>query len=355
MKLIIIILSFLMLCSCFSKKSNLNKKIDIELQEIAKITSSEQKFSEMTNFKVWNNQIFIVDNAEKKIVVFDNKGKFVSSFGKKGKGPGEFSGIFHIGITPKGTVVINDYEKRKLIKYDVTGKFIEEIKTDQLPLGGSICEIVPLATNYIARFVAYSSSNKEVTKEETIIELTPNFELNKTIYSFGKKTSSPNIMDFAETERFFAVNKLEKSIAVNSGGRLDYKLLLKSINSENSNEIIEKLPLVALTNDDISEMEEEFEWYRKNFPQMNYQLNPLPKNKQVVSQINYDENGRLWVSVPTSNISTKRIYVYNKKHELLGYFEVKADYFEVSGKHLYCYTSEDEENESLSIYQYNLK
>lgn len=62
------------------------------------------------------------------ILLFSKDGKFIRQIGRNGKGPGEYANIFGFTVS-KDTVYISSTGKRSLMKYTVTGDFVEEIPT----------------------------------------------------------------------------------------------------------------------------------------------------------------------------------------------------------------------------------
>lgn len=82
-----------------------------------------------------NNNLFIYDRGQAKILVFDASFKFIKSFGTVGAGPGEFSGSgksfgVRIQIGPDGKLYAYDYNVNKVLVFNTDGKFIRQIKID---------------------------------------------------------------------------------------------------------------------------------------------------------------------------------------------------------------------------------
>jgi len=80
-----------------------------------------------------NNNLFIYDRGQAKILVFDASFKFIKSFGAVGAGPGEFSGSgkfssVPIQIGPDGKLYAYDHNANKVLVFDTDGKFVRQIK-----------------------------------------------------------------------------------------------------------------------------------------------------------------------------------------------------------------------------------
>lgn len=73
-----------------------------------------------------NNKLIVVDLYKaQKILVFDMNGKFMHAIGAKGEGPGEYTSLNHVVITPQ-TVTILDWLTWKYIRYDLEGNVLYE-------------------------------------------------------------------------------------------------------------------------------------------------------------------------------------------------------------------------------------
>jgi hypothetical protein len=74
-------------------------------------------------------KIFVFDqDVTRGLFVFDREGKFLYRFGNKGKGPGEFTGLTTFTFSKDlNTIYFCAAEQKKLIAYDIAGKWIEDI------------------------------------------------------------------------------------------------------------------------------------------------------------------------------------------------------------------------------------
>lgn len=80
-----------------------------------------------------NNNLYIYDRGQAKILVFDASFKFIKSFGSVGAGPGEFSGSgkmygVRLQIGPDGNLYAHDHLAYKVLVFDTDGKFVRQIK-----------------------------------------------------------------------------------------------------------------------------------------------------------------------------------------------------------------------------------
>ena len=74
---------------------------------------------------------FIIFDHQSSVRVFSANGEFICSIGSLGKGPGEYLGVGKILVTNnENQLWIFDYRQKKMIRYDFSGRFINEFKID---------------------------------------------------------------------------------------------------------------------------------------------------------------------------------------------------------------------------------
>jgi len=107
--------------------------IDINLSEIAESinyvkleSTADSYFSNVWKMSMFMNRFYIHDLRS--IFCFDFTGKFQFKVGRKGKGPGEYLEITDFLINSYfESIEILDARRRKIIRFDLEGKFIDEI------------------------------------------------------------------------------------------------------------------------------------------------------------------------------------------------------------------------------------
>jgi hypothetical protein len=82
-----------------------------------------------------NNNLYIYDRGQAKILVFDASFKFIKAFGSVGAGPGEFLGSgkmygVRLQIGPDGKLYAHDKSAYKVLVFSTDGKFLRQIKID---------------------------------------------------------------------------------------------------------------------------------------------------------------------------------------------------------------------------------
>ena len=140
----------LLICSCYScatdKKEENISRIDLKSFEettlkfkdktffqncfLVKLEASEKSMlGRINQVEVFKEYIYIHDGQTSRILIFDKSGKYLSDVGSKGRGPEEYvsASIFFINPYDKSVNVIDPLNSN-VIKYSLTGKFINKIK-----------------------------------------------------------------------------------------------------------------------------------------------------------------------------------------------------------------------------------
>jgi hypothetical protein len=71
-----------------------------------------------------SGEIYVADWRAMQIRVFDQDGKFLRTIGRQGQGPGEFTGIQSIQITPHKELMLHDHVQKKLVFFSLAGQFL---------------------------------------------------------------------------------------------------------------------------------------------------------------------------------------------------------------------------------------
>lgn len=102
----------------------------IELKEVFRIVGEdgdERYFLKYpANLKVDGaGNVYVLDIDQ--LLVFDRQGKFLKNLMKKGQGPGELLRISNY-LIQDNIVMVHDHSPNKIVKLDISGKFIEEFR-----------------------------------------------------------------------------------------------------------------------------------------------------------------------------------------------------------------------------------
>ena len=81
--------------------------------------------------------LFIADAIESDVKVFDASGNYLRAIGKKGQGPGEFSRIDSLRLSPEGHLVVMDNVSRRLSYFTSDGELVDYKSFEKLPPASS--------------------------------------------------------------------------------------------------------------------------------------------------------------------------------------------------------------------------
>lgn len=94
------------------------KRIDLQLTD-------ESLLGEVGQVLVCGDKILVLDFTPA-LFMFDSTGRFIRRIGEKGRGPREYLYLNNVTADERnGIIYLND--RRKILKYDTAGNFIEEI------------------------------------------------------------------------------------------------------------------------------------------------------------------------------------------------------------------------------------
>lgn len=77
--------------------------------------------------------LYVLDAGNYSVAVFDPAGRHLRSFGRQGQGPGELGFPSDMAVAPDGAVVVYDFARRGLVRFDAEGSFV-----GVLPLPGPL-------------------------------------------------------------------------------------------------------------------------------------------------------------------------------------------------------------------------
>ena len=77
---------------------------------------------------VTNNNVYVVDGANSRILVFDKNGRYQFKFGKKGKNRSELNYPLGIDVANNGNVYVADAGNKRIQVFSSSGKYIKSFK-----------------------------------------------------------------------------------------------------------------------------------------------------------------------------------------------------------------------------------
>ena len=99
-----------------------------KIEAVALETQEKYLIKYSQKIKIKGDYLYILDNYKNLFVFSTSTGKFIRQIGKQGKGPGEYLNVRDFDFDNKGNIYIMDF--RQILKYTVSGKFIEKYTLD---------------------------------------------------------------------------------------------------------------------------------------------------------------------------------------------------------------------------------
>ena len=148
------------------------------------------------------NKIVVVDSyVSKTITVYDKSGKFLNRIGTLGQGPGEYSYLGHVTLTPdKSMVVVVDMGSGYLKYFGLDGNFVKSKKT---PFWFSSCEFITdeiIAGNYDGGNTLYGENNSQYKPQLIITNLQGNVFHSGFKSYYNKKFTMSTMMPLRKFE-----------------------------------------------------------------------------------------------------------------------------------------------------------
>jgi len=106
----------------------------VKIKEIdADLGNDEYIFSPTSLAMDRENNLFVYDKLQARVIVLNEKLNFMTSWGRKGRGPGEFSGtgfghLVFLNIGLDGKLYANDVSAFKVMAFTKQGKYVRDIK-----------------------------------------------------------------------------------------------------------------------------------------------------------------------------------------------------------------------------------
>lgn len=89
-----------------------------------------------------NDNLYLLDSGNQRVLVFDRNGRFVRQIGKKGEGPGEMTSPFRLTLGSDGNLYVLDLGRRGYSVFRTDGTFVRSVRGPDewfpLPTGGGI-------------------------------------------------------------------------------------------------------------------------------------------------------------------------------------------------------------------------
>ena len=220
----------------YNKNKPADPNFNIELKKIGEITSNQLD-------SLGSNGILVLDfdfDRDDNIIILDHNqmwkfsktGRYINKWSRKGHGPGEIVNPFHFFILNGTTYVINNVS-RKIIKFDSTGRFIDNIYiTNSLDQPK---DVFFAEKNFLLAHIQNYDANKEKCIDKIVTLDTKTMKVKKTLFTKEYEKSGSDwfagVNDFIYTgddNVFFVVENSFNDYKINcydsNTGELKYKI-----------------------------------------------------------------------------------------------------------------------------------
>lgn len=351
--MIFLVLSFF---ACSKSSSKESSKINI-LTRIAEISSkTNNNFTGINNYSHDSyGNIYIYDDNLKEIFIYDLVGEYVDKFGCGGNGPGEFKSITSI-INSETNIILVDFSKSSVIKYDTNRKFIVEKKTSLIHTQKAIA----YNNNILAWYTMYSEKGNNMFRKRGLATLSDSLTIIKDIYSQNSKFD-PYLINPNITPSVFSINQQNGDIAVSSIDSDEFIIYLFDNTFEKKGEIRLKIPPVEYSKETWSDINDFFRNQYKERTKLfgsKFKMENLSKFTRLVKDIAYDENSNLWILSPNNkNPDEVDIYIFDKQYRLKDIYPTNLPMgkFNIINDTLLFFSGTEAEDRKIEIFKINLK
>lgn len=340
---VLMIIAMFFLLSCDANHQNLLKETEIDwVKEVVGIVNIDDTLLEITNYKCYNDRIYIVDNIAKSIHVYDFSGDYKFSFGSEGSGPGEIGGM-EILYLMSDRVVTFDYEKMKYISFTMDGDFISESdpKANKYSFWLDSHEF---PDNYFGIAKRRNYVDGKLTEQKILCEFSNDFEIKKELITFSVPKNENH---FFRADYIFSHNPLKNIITIPNMIIGDIELINYNSNGDFLLKKVYPFSKINYSEADLEDIELTMEWYNERFDQSN-NIEDAPKYKSSLIEIKYNDRGYLWMLANTNDAQNK-MYILDEEMRSLGYFKTTTSNF-LLYKNMYLESTD----ESLKIYKYKI-
>jgi len=308
---------------CYCSKTEIKEIKDIQLKKEFEISAESTDRLESIALHSYDNKgnIYIYDDINMKVVVFDSTGNYSYKFGRYGSGPGEFKYIATI-VPTLSYILIMDYSKSSIIKYDYNGKFISEKKISLISTEKAVADGDILLTWY----QMYLEEGNKIILKRGIGVFSESLKLIKNIYSV-KEEYNPWIIDPNIVSSVFSLNKLNGNIAVSEIYPDEFKVHIFNKNYELIKTLSLNIPPIKYAEKTFNELQEYYNKYGETISKQygkKVEVKKMNKCTRLVKGIAYDRNSNLWIATPEENEPEKvRIIIFDKNYQLKGVFHTE--------------------------------
>ena len=106
-----------------SKVYRLDKKGEV-IACVGREGTGNGEFKWADGLRIYNDQLYVCDYGNSRVIVFDLDLRFIRTFGKSSEGPGQLTNPADITVDAKGNVYIADYSKHEVVVFSPEGAYL---------------------------------------------------------------------------------------------------------------------------------------------------------------------------------------------------------------------------------------
>ncbi|MDW3229983.1 MAG: 6-bladed beta-propeller [Acidobacteriota bacterium] len=203
---------FLTLIACFGLTLPLLPQKDKVLWEISQF-GEQDFFHQVSDIAVDPSQsrIYLADSGNNRIVIFDFQGKFLGTIGKPGQGPGEFAKPTGIFVGQDSSLIVADFDNRRIQIFDPKGTLIRVINTRETKVANVVSADDKFFTIPSFGYSGYSLTMQSEEKSQPLVTV---------LDAEGNKIQEIRVSDFPESHPFIRAIKHRVCLALSPDKKL---------------------------------------------------------------------------------------------------------------------------------------
>lgn len=300
---------------------NRSQKLDLKLQKVAEIISSDSLFGSIGQVAVSpQSELYFLDAGKMKILKFAADGKFLTTFGERGTGPGEFQ-MGAMLFFANNELVVGDALQKKLVIFTPEGifsRFIENIPT--FP-----AEVRTLSDGKIIAMLASPEQKSDgLYLTASIAYLDSAYKEQKSIFKDSKKIDMANPMGAQKNLPMFATGTDKVYLTVKNTDKYQIDAYsLAGVLTEKINRNYQKVPYNPV---EIADAQKKIDDKLKLYGvPLTFKFEE--KFKNAVNWLGVDAKKRLWVNTSVEDKAglskIKRFDIY-EDGKIAGYTEIET-------------------------------
>lgn len=248
-KVLLLIFLIFSILSCSDKKDGGNKHKDTQTTNIKVSVDDRQSikcsrlFQSTQLIPLETNEQSLLDNIQKiipdsegkiyvstskSVSVFDSEGKFIHKINNVGKGPGEYLQIDDFLIDEQeGYIEILDMRGRKIVRYDLSGKYVDQWETKMQSMAFTKINTSTYALYNSNNITEESKYKLEIRKFNTNKSMGQYLKIQDNHYQYLFIVNYINFSHFNNTIHFFypendTIYKINKEGKITPGYAIDF-------------------------------------------------------------------------------------------------------------------------------------